>query len=364
MKIFGTKRNASHLQKKKKRWLRATIIILMLCLVTVGGVYALLRQYVRPPEVPVFVMPNPPRDVPTTDLSPVEKPEAIEGREIYTLLIIGEENSGGGRTDSLIFAAIDTVNGGLTMLNIPRDLMVDTWQGAKINSIMPARGVDALLTEVERLVGFMPDHHIIVNLDAFVSLVEVIDGVYFDVPMRMVYDDPYRDRIVHMRLEPGLQHLNGEDALNVFRFRQNNDGTGYLRGDIDRIVTQQNLLRAIAEDLLQIRNVTRIHELAGIFMNYVETNLPLGSLIYYALQLMGMDSDEINFFTLPANYDFWRNGISYVIMEDIDYWLELVNTYLNPYPVMVTEENVHILTYRNGGFQVTGGGRAITPPAQ
>ena len=361
MKLFGTSRNAAHLQKKKRRWVLPVVIFLALCLIAVGVLYFLIQRHVRPPDVLPFVPPPVSQNGPSSpnlDDRPDADEEDPRPSGIYTVLIIGEENSGGGRSDSLILAAVDTKNSELTMLNIPRDLMVR--QHTRINAILPAYGVDGLLAEVEQLVGFMPDNHIIVDLDAFESLVDVIGPIYFNVPMRMVYDDPERDRIVHIRLEPGYQYLNGENALNVFRFRQNNDGTGYMFGDIDRIRTQQNLLRVIASDLLQIRNVTRVHELANIFMDYVETDLPIGSLIFYALELMDMDSDEINFMTLPGNYDYWRNGASYVLVE-LEEWLEVINTYLNPFPLAVTEQNIRILGYRDGVFQTIGDGLTLTP---
>ena len=340
--------------------------VLLMCLTVLGGgLYALTSIYVRPPEVAPFVFP--PRDTATLDDEIIEDAEPEQAGSnrpsgIYTVLIVGEENSGSGNTDTIILAAIDTINGGLSLVNIPRDTMVDVpWSVPKINAIMPALGLGSLMEEIERLTGFLPDNYIVVSLEAFVALVEVLGGVYFDVPMRMIYDDPYRSWQLHIRLEPGYQHLNGVNALNVFRFRQNNDGTGYLRGDIERIETQQNLLRAIASDLLQIQNVTRVRELANIFVEHVETDLPLGSLIYYALQLMDMDSEEINFFTMPGNYDYWRYGGSYVLV-DLEAWLEIVNAYFNPFPVAVREENVRVIAYRDGFAQTTGGGRSLTSP--
>ena len=370
MKLFGTRRNAAHLPKKKRSRVRIVLLVLLICAVMIGGgVYALMNIYVQPPEVAAFV---PPRAAPTPRpeleimAEPEPEPEHIVGNRpsgIFTLLIAGEENSGSGNSDTLILAAIDTLNGGLSLVNIPRDTMVDVpWSVPKINSLLPARGIEGLMEEVERLTGFMPDNYIVVNLEAFVALVEVLGGVYFNVPVRMIYDDPYRSWQLHIRLEPGYQHLDGVSALNVFRFRQNNRGVGggYLRGDIERIETQQNLLRTIAADLLQIRNVIRIRELANIFIEHVETDLPIGSLIYFAMQLMDMDSEDINFITMPGNYDYWRHGGSYVLV-DLEAWLEVVNTYLNPFPVAVTEENVHVVGYRNGISQTIGDGQTLTP---
>jgi len=374
MKLFGTKRNAAHLPEKKRRRGRIVLLVLLICFTMIGGgIYVLMSIYVRPPEVAAFV---PPRATPQPELGMMSVPDAEPEPEpeyefiggdrpsgIYTILIAGEENSGSGNSDTLILAAIDTLNGGLSLVNIPRDTMVDVpWSVPKINSLLPTRGIEGLMEEVERLAGFMPDNYIVVNLEAFIALVDILGGVYFDVPVRMIYDDPYRSFQLHIRFEPGYQYLDGLDALKVFRFRQNNPGIGggYLRGDIDRIQTQQNLLRTIAADLLQIRNVTRIRELADIFIEHVETDLPLGSLIYFALQLMDMDSEDINFITMPGNYDYWRHGGSYVLV-DLETWLEVVNTYLNPSPLPVTEENVHVVGYRDGISQIIGSGQTLTP---
>ena len=367
MRFLGTRRDAAHLPEKNHRRGRLVLLVLLICVIVIGGgLYALMSFYVRPPEVAPFVFTVRDPVEPDYDISSEPEPDisAAGNRPsgIYTVLIVGEENSGSGNTDTLILGAIDTINGGLSLVNIPRDTMVDVpWSVPKVNSVFPAYGLDGLMEEVERLTGFMPDNYIVVNLEAFVALVEVLGGVYFDVPMRMAYDDPYRSWQLHIRLESGYQHLDGMNALNVFRFRQNNDGTGYLRGDIQRIETQQNLLRTIAADLLQIRNVTRVRELAGIFTEHVETDLPLGTLIYYAIQLMGMDSEDINFITMPGNYDYWRHGGSYVLV-DLEAWLEVVNTYLNPFPVTVTEENVHVVADQDGTAQTMGSGRSITSP--
>ena len=43
----------------------------------------------------------------------------------------------------------------------------------------------------------------------------------------MNYDDETQD--LHIHLEEGYQHLDGDKAEQLLRFRKNNDGTGYSR---------------------------------------------------------------------------------------------------------------------------------------
>ena len=56
------------------------------------------------------------------------------------------------------------------------------------------------------------------DLEAFEKLVDTIGGVYYDVPMDMYWDAP--DQNLPYCHPKGYQHLNGEQALKVVRFRQ------------------------------------------------------------------------------------------------------------------------------------------------
>ena len=59
--------------------------------------------------------------------------------------------------------------------------------------------------------------------------------------------------------------------------------------------------------------------------------------------------------TLEGNYNGSIKGGSYVFI-DIPAWLEMVNTYINPYYDEITEANVNLLTKdANGNFYSTTG---------
>ncbi|MCL2588770.1 MAG: hypothetical protein FWD84_05105, partial [Oscillospiraceae bacterium] len=58
--------------------------------------------------------------------------------------------------------------------------------------------------------------------------------------------------------------------------------------------------------------------------------------------------------------DAWVGGVSYQVL-DLEAWLELVNTYLNPFPVPITEEHVQAFTWRDGSVQLVGEGFTLTP---
>ena len=106
-------------------------------------------------------------------------------------------------------------------------------------------GIDALMKYVGDITGFMPDNYVLIDTNVFVKAIDALGGVYFDVPVDMNYDDfsdfnndGTVDYEFHIHVQKGYQLLNGENALGVFRFRQNNNGTGYAMGDIERLEAQ------------------------------------------------------------------------------------------------------------------------------
>lgn len=75
---------------------------------------------------------------------------------------------------------------------------------------------------VSDLVGYPIDFYISIDLDGFVELVDAVGGVEFDVPVEMYYNDPTQD--LNIFYQPGMQHLDGQSAMEVCRFRKNGDG--------------------------------------------------------------------------------------------------------------------------------------------
>ena len=93
-------------------------------------------------------------------------------------------------------------------------------------------GMDRMLEGIRDLLGFDVDVYAAVDLEAFVELINAIGGVDYDVPVDMHYTDPAQGLVID--LDAGPQHLTGEQAVGVMRFR-----SGYVTADIGRIDTPQ-----------------------------------------------------------------------------------------------------------------------------
>lgn len=329
-------------QKKKKsgsRGERVVVTLLSLLFLTVA-IVATVKYVVRAPE-PV----TDGEDQQTQQDGTAEDSDAIQtisnGRErkskyCYNILLYGVDNDAGG-SDTNMFMRFDAVNKTVDIVSLPRDTLMSN--GHKLNSSYNNGGTEALRSNIEDMLGVPVDFYVSVDLKGFIALIDQIGGVEFDVPCDMDYDDPYQD--LHIHFKAGLQKLNGQQAMEVVRFRHNNDNTGYGgRQDLGRIGTQQAFLKTVAQKLMKLENVPAMAE---TFLKYVKTDLTLGNLMWLANQALSMGGmDAISFATLPGDGSGWYKGMS-VYALDPEQVLEMTNSMLNPYATDITADDQNIL---------------------
>lgn len=329
-------------QKKKKsgsRGERAVVTLLSLLFLTVA-VVATVKYVVRAPE-PV----TDGEDQQTQQDSTAEDSDAIQtisnGRErkskyCYNILLYGVDNDAGG-SDTNMLMRFDAENKTVDIVSLPRDTLMSN--GHKLNSSYNNGGTEKLRSNIEDMLGVPVDFYVSVDLKGFIALIDQIGGVEFDVPCDMDYDDPYQD--LHIHFKAGLQKLNGQQAMEVVRFRHNNDNTGYGgRQDLGRIGTQQAFLKTVAQKLMKLENVPAMAE---TFLKYVKTDLTLGNLMWLANQALSMGGmDAISFATLPGDGAGWYNGKSFYTLYP-EQVLEMTNSMLNPYVADITANEQNIL---------------------
>jgi len=365
--------------KPKKNVQRRLLIILCAVVAALGIALIAYSIWERPPEMIVpapAAAQTPAADRPAGPVDPAD-PDAPETPEetpdpgeaplvemngerkngVYTVLIVGRDYASNS-TDTIMLGCFDTVNHTINVINIPRDTMINIgWATTpkKINAVFPGfinsgkDGIEGLRTHVKNLTGFDVDCYAVVTLRAVEDAVNAIGGIWFDVPQDMDYDDA--PQYFHVHLKKGYQLLNGYETLGVFRFRH-----GYAGGDLDRIKVQQDLMKAIAGQMLSLGNIPNLGDVIQILVDNLETNLSAANIAWFARQFLQCSMDDIRFSTVPSACTCSIGGISYVSI-DVDAWLEMVNEQLNPFKEDVTVANVNILTsnYDGSSMQSTTG---------
>lgn len=251
----------------------------------------------------------------------------------WTFLLIGMDR-GGGNTDSLMLVTYDVENQRVSVGSIARDTRVDVERKLKkINAAYALNGgVEGLMQEVSMTFGIPIDFYLRVNINGFIRLVNAVDGIDFYVPCSMNYDDPEQNLSIHY--SKGMQHLNGQQALEVCRFRQNNGGAGY--GDEGRQTTQRAVLTEVMKKVL--KNPGKINEYAEIATENLDTNLSLSDIVWFATKALSFNTENLNTMSMPCE---WNNPYMYL---DPDETLALVNEYFNPYVLPRTADQLDIVT--------------------
>ncbi len=323
------------------RALKVIYIILFVVSALIVAGYCFVTYGIHPPTVeapPAVTDPAQEKegeaDPAETDGAEPAEPALVRRDQVYTCLIFGMDD-GNGNTDTIMVASFDVPNRKIGLMSIPRDTVVrldrspKSWN--KINAAYADGGVEQMDRELEELLGVPIDYYIKIRLSAFKKLVNAIGGVWFDVPFHMQYSDPVQD--LYIDQAAGYRLLNGNDAMQVVRFRQTNSDDSF--GDTGRAGVQQAFMKAMLSQVISGASVGTIPELVDILLNYVETDASANDMLYFGKSLLGIDLDSaLSMGTLPAE---WHNPYMWVQTEEA---LAMINELLNPYTTEITEDMV------------------------
>lgn len=223
------------------------------------------------------------------------------------ILVVGtdaDENST-GRADSIMVFNVDLKNDQVNVLSIPRDSRVDIpgrQYKTKINHSYAYGGIDLTKETVSQLLGVPIDYYATTNFAGFEDIVEILDGVYIDVPRRMKTHTWYGD----IDLEPGYQLLDADQALGFVRYRYD------AGGDIARAERQQLFLKAVYERVRSMDVATKLPQVMDKVLEMVDTDLS-------AVQLLALVN---HFKDVDLETSFVNETVAgHSEMLDASYWI-------------------------------------------
>lgn len=231
-------------------------------------------------------------------------------KDPFYMLLLGTDGRPGEetyRSDTIVLARIDPTQKQVTLISIPRDTKV-TINGStqKINAAHAYGGPEGVVKAVNELCGVQISHYAEVSFDGMQQLVDALGGVEVDVPDRI--DDPKAGDFV---IEPGLQTLNGEQALAFCRSR------AFADGDYTRMRHQRIFIAALAKTILNEVDPASLMPLIESVSDMVVTDLSISDIVSLANSMRGMDTDAIWSANVPSTTAM-IDGISYVIADEYE----------------------------------------------
>lgn len=319
------RRNAIRKRKIKKFIAIVLTLVSSFLLISFGCIFTYIKLLVSPDEQQNIynIMTNSVNN--SMDLS---LPSL--GKSRMTILLAGVDE-GGDRTDVLMLATVDKKTYQVDLISLPRDIRITVPDDViekynKIAKFKLSSGQKIKLTEfnyyvscftdksmpyvvrlIEDLLGVDIDYYAKIDTKSFVSVIDAIGGVEYDVPCRMYYNPPDQD--LYINLYPGLQTLTGKQAEALVRDRYD-----YVNGDFGRMETQQKFLKAVFEQVMDNVSLSNLPALAKTFLKYVETDFKLVDIPSAINIATNVSVNNINTHTVPvraANI----SGISYQLIE-------------------------------------------------
>ncbi|MDD5089479.1 MAG: LCP family protein [Candidatus Wallbacteria bacterium] len=228
-------------------------------------------------------------------------------RDQFTILVAGTDMAyHGQRTDTMFIGFVFPETRKLELFSLPRDTFVDIpgRSSKKLNSAYASGGVELLKKTVENNLGIKLDHYVVVNIDGFVHIIDILGGIDLEVEQDMDYDDIRGN--LHIHLKKGHQHLDGEKAMQYVRFREK------LFADIGRIQRQQKFLEAISGKFKEVDILWKLPALIREVRNNVKTDLSYEDILKTVNQYSDFDKRNLRMRILPGTADY---------IEKISYYL-------------------------------------------
>ena len=239
-------------------------------------------------------------------------PEAQD--EPFYALIIGSDaraNDTVSRADVIMLARVDTANGKIALVSIPRDTMISLGGDdvQKINAFYNY-GPAPLVNAVSEFAGVDIAHYVEVDFAGVEEVVDALGGVTVTIPE----DIPSGNG--GYAFTKGEQTLNGEQALAYARERYNVSG-----GDFGRARAQRQIVTAIVQEVLA-SGPTEMPFLITKLAESISTDLSVPDIIGYALDISDAGSTTI-YSAIAPSYAYNVGGVSYVATM-YDEWRELM----------------------------------------
>lgn len=262
-------------------------------------------------------------------VSSVDRPDDGAGADEaestrLNVLVIGTDEAPDniGRTDTMMLVSYDPATGEIGVLSIPRDTRVQIPGRSgfhRANTAHAYGGPSLAVRTVSQLLNVDIDHYVVVNYAAFEEVVDALGGVTMVVERPMRYDDFAQG--LHIDIKPGLQVLNGEQALHYVRFRADRLGDISLvdpaREVYDgRVKRQLDFVQAVASEALSWKTLPKLPELAPKLFATVRTDISYDRALALLVTLRNVENPTVDVAVLPGTSDV-IGGASYWVHDPV-----------------------------------------------
>lgn len=338
--------------KKKglKIFLIVIAVILVLLLIFAGAAYLYLQSKLKkmniielPKDTYAYTEPTdevtrPPETgaAETTEATTEATVPKMTADDIVNILFVGQAARAGEEetmADSTMLVSINTYTKEITCMSILRDSFVKLpdYKGHQCGRAKftvcynlgyqwgggTAGGMEMTNICLKDNFGIEVDYNVEVSFDSFIKMIDYIDGVDIDLTQAEA-DYLNKDTLyVKRTIEPGVQRLQGMEALSYARMRK---AAGDSESDIKRTERQRKVVEALLEKF-RYRSIADLNKWIDILLPMVSTTMTPTDVTKLAARVLPIFSElKIKGATVPMEgwgdmVDIYKDGQTHSVMR-------------------------------------------------
>lgn len=337
--------------KKKglKIFLIVIAVILALLLIFAGAAYLYLQSKLKkmniielPKDTYAYTEPTdevtrpPETGAETTEATTEATVPKMTADDIVNILFVGQAARAGEEetmADSTMLVSINTYTKEITCMSILRDSFVKLpdYKGHQCGRAKftvcynlgyqwgggTAGGMEMTNICLKDNFGIEVDYNVEVSFDSFIKMIDYIDGVDIDLTQAEA-DYLNKDTLyVKRTIEPGVQRLQGMEALSYARMRK---AAGDSESDIKRTERQRKVVEALLEKF-RYRSIADLNKWIDILLPMVSTTMTPTDVTKLAARVLPIFSElKIKGATVPMEgwgdmVDIYKDGQIHSVMR-------------------------------------------------
>ena len=338
--------------KKKglKIFLIVIAVILVLLLILAGAAYLYLQSKLKKMNIIELPKDTYAYTEPTDEVTRPQETEEAETTEatteatvpkmtaddIVNILFVGQAARAGEEetmADSTMLISINTYTKEVTCMSILRDSFVKLpdYKGHQCGRAKftvcynlgyqwgggTAGGMEMTNICLKDNFGIEVDYNVEVSFDSFIKMIDYIDGI--DIELTQAEADYLNKDTLYVKrtIEPGVQRLQGMEALSYARMRK---AAGDSESDIKRTERQRKVVEALLEKF-RYRSIADLNKWIDILLPMVSTTMTPTDVTKLAARVLPIFSElKIKGATVPMDgwgdmVDIYKDGQIHSVMR-------------------------------------------------
>jgi polyisoprenyl-teichoic acid--peptidoglycan teichoic acid transferase len=256
----------------------------------------------------------------------------LRGNEVVNIALFGLDSRKPGtwsRSDTIMVVSIDKVNNKIKVTSIMRDIFLPIpGRGSdKINAAYAYGGPELAINTLNTNFGLNISDFVTVNFFGLEKLINKVGGLDINVKSYEIENiNQFIDEVSQLSgeevgkfhiVKPGLQSLNGRQAVSYGRIR-------YVgNGDYERTERQRKIIEVLY-DKIRSRGIAKLPGTVNSILPYVKTSLTNGEIIELASLVMGFEVKDLESSRVPFDglFETGRQNGAYAMQLNMEGTLE------------------------------------------